>query len=140
MTGLGGTVIDPTLQAMFRLQSADLQLAATVNAVTETLEIRGLALRLSGGTELTLRLTPAKSAARVAGASGASASPAMISRAAPIPSSLVSDRRNRPLPRGRAATSRVRFSLAPSANIVPGRASTTARRADLAASMASAPA
>ena len=54
MTGLGGTVIDPTLQAMFRLQSADLQLAATVNAVTETLEIRGLALRLSGGTELTL--------------------------------------------------------------------------------------
>ncbi len=54
VTGLGGKTIDPGLQAMFRLQSADLQLAALVNPVTETLEIRGLALRFSGGTDLTL--------------------------------------------------------------------------------------
>jgi len=54
VTGLGGKAIDPALQAVFRLQSADLQLAATLNPATDTLEIRGLALRLSGGTELTL--------------------------------------------------------------------------------------
>lgn len=54
VTGLGGKAIDPTLQAMFRLQSADLQLSAAINPATETLEIRGLALQLSGGTEVAL--------------------------------------------------------------------------------------
>ncbi len=54
MTGLGGKTVDPGLQAMFRLQSADLRLGARVNPATGSLEIRGLELRLSGGTELTL--------------------------------------------------------------------------------------
>lgn len=54
VTGFGGKATDPGLQAIFRLETADLQLAATVNPVTETLEVRGLALRLAGGTELTL--------------------------------------------------------------------------------------
>jgi hypothetical protein len=54
VTGLGGKAIDPDLQAMFRLQSGDLQLAASVNPATGALEIRGLTLRLSGGTDLTL--------------------------------------------------------------------------------------
>lgn len=52
--GLGAKQLDERLQAMFRLQSAELQLRAGLNPEAGRLEIRGFALVLSGGTEVTL--------------------------------------------------------------------------------------
>ena len=53
--GLGDRNIDGKLRSLMQLQAVDLAFAATVNAATDTLEIRGLDLRLSGGTEIDLQ-------------------------------------------------------------------------------------
>jgi len=46
--------LDDRLETLMRLQGADLRFEASVNPATDTLEIRELVLRLSGGTELTV--------------------------------------------------------------------------------------
>ncbi len=58
---VGDAAMDDRLRALFRLQSADLWLDAARNEDEDSLELRSLTLRLSGGTELTL-------AARIRGA------------------------------------------------------------------------
>jgi len=52
--GLGDRELDSRLRSLVQLQGMDLTFAATRNPATDTLELRGLVLRLSGGTEITL--------------------------------------------------------------------------------------
>lgn len=54
VAGLGSKQVDEELQRMFRLQNADLWFRAEVNAEAGRLEVRGFALVLSGGTEISL--------------------------------------------------------------------------------------
>ncbi len=52
--GLGAKQLDERLQAMLRLQGGDLRFAAGLNPEAGRLEVRGFALVLSGGTEISL--------------------------------------------------------------------------------------
>ncbi|MBA3909408.1 MAG: hypothetical protein C0524_05855 [Rhodobacter sp.] len=51
---IGDRTMDDRIRAMLQLQSADLRFVASVDADTETLELREVVLRLSGGTEVML--------------------------------------------------------------------------------------